>query len=302
MISEDLRGVGQGGDLKAILVPVGGSDADASVFETALALARPLAAHLEFVHVRVTAAGAALHTPHVAFARGAGLASALERLGDKAERRAAAAGRNVADFCARHGIETVDTPRLAPSVTARWRLDEGEPIERLMFHARRHDLTVMARATGLDGLPPDRLEALLLGCGRPLLIAPSGAPRHALGTAMVCWKETRDAARALSAAMPLLARAQRVVVVSVNENAGAPPDALAELVGALGWHGIAADTRVLDRDGRSTADVLFATARACAADLMVMGAYGHRRVREVLFGGCTQSAIETADCPVFLVH
>jgi nucleotide-binding universal stress UspA family protein len=186
--------------------------------------------------------------------------------------------------------------------TARWRLDEGEPIERLLFHARHHDLIVMARAAGLDGLPPDRLETLLLGCGRPLLITPAGAAMHTLGTAMVCWKETRDAARAVSAAMPLLSRARRVVVVSVRENGGAPPDAIAEIVGSLGWHGIAAEACLLERDGRATSAVLSAAARSYAADLMVMGAYGHRHLRQLLFGGCTQSAIEAADCPVFLVH
>jgi nucleotide-binding universal stress UspA family protein len=289
--------------MKTILVPVGGSDADADVFATALALARPLAAHLEFVHVRVTPGEAAVHTPHMEFARGAGLARALEGLREKAERRAAAAGRNVAELCARHGIEMVETPGPAPSVTARWRLDEGcEPIERLVWHARHHDLVVMARPAALDGLPPDRLETLLLQCGRPLLVAPTGIPTTALGTAMVCWKETRDAARAVSAAMPLLAKARRVVVVSVVENGTPVPDALAEVVGALGWNGIAAEAHALERDGRWTADVLSTAARTHGADLMVMGAYGHRRLREVLFGGCTQSAIEGADCPVLMVH
>jgi nucleotide-binding universal stress UspA family protein len=288
--------------MKTILVPVGGSDADAPVLDTALALARPLAAHLDFVHVNVTPGEAAVHTPHVEFARGAGLAKALDTLKEKAERRAATAQRNVARFCGRHGIEITETPRLAPSVTAAWRLDEGEPVERLVFHARHHDLVVMARAAGLDGLPPDRLETLLIACGRPLLVTPAGSAMHGLGTALVCWKETRDAARALSAAMPILAQAQRVVVASVEENGRAPRDALAEVVAALGWHGIAAEGYRVERAGKSTADTLFEAARTHRADLMVMGAYGHRRLAQVLFGGCTQSAIEAAPCPVFLLH
>jgi nucleotide-binding universal stress UspA family protein len=288
--------------MKAILVPVGGSEADASVFETALAVAQPLSAHLEFIHVRVTAAEAVLHTPHVEFASGTGLRSALGNLRDKAERRAAAAKRNVERFCATQGVEMVDAPRLAPSVTASWQPDAGEPMERLMFHARHHDLIVMARPAALDGLPADRLETLLLGCGRPLLIAPAGAPMRALGTAMVCWKETREAARAVTAAIPLMTKARRVVVASVIDNGAPPSEALAELVSRLGWHGISAEARVLEREGRSTASVLSAAARSCGADVMVMGAYGHRHIREVLFGGCTQSAIEAADCSVFLVH
>jgi nucleotide-binding universal stress UspA family protein len=288
--------------MKTILVPVGGGDADAMVLETALAVARPLSAHLEFLHVRVAAAEAVRHTPHADFARGAGLGNALDRLRTRAELRSATAEHNVRDFCARHGIEMVEAPCPAQSVTARWQRDEGEAVQRLLFHARHNDLVVMARPTGLDGLPPDRLESLLMGCGRPLLIAPAEASMRSLDTAMVCWKETRDAARAVSAAMPLLTKARRVVVVSVSEDGEAPSEVVRDVVRGLVWNGIAAEAHVLAREQGTTADTLFAAARTHAADLMVMGAYGHLHLREVLFGGCTQSAIETAQCAVFLVH
>ena len=126
---------------------------------------------------------------------------------------------------------------------------------------------------------------------------------RALDTAMVCWKETRDAARAVSAAMPLLTKARRVVVVSVNEDDGeALSEVVDEIVRELAWNGIAAEAHVLGREQGTTADTLFAAVRTYKADLMVMGAYGHRHLREVLFGGCTQSAIEAAQCTVFLVH
>lgn len=288
--------------MKTILVPVGGSDADAVILKTALAVARPLSAHLEFLHVRVAAADAAVHTPHVEFARGAGLSGALDALASRGKQRSMQAERHVREFCESNGIEMVGTPRVAHSVTARWRLDEGEAMQRLLFHARHSDLIVMARPSGLDGLPPDRLESLLVGCGRPLLVPPTEAPMHAVQVAMVCWKETRDAARAVSAGMPLLAKAGRVVVVSVNEDRGETlSEPVNEIVHELAWNGIAAEANVLDRDGRSTADALFAAARAHNADLMVMGAYGHHRLREAVFGGCTRSAIEGAHCPVFLM-
>jgi nucleotide-binding universal stress UspA family protein len=289
--------------MKTILVPVGGSDADALALETALAAARPLSAHLELLHVRVTAADAAVYTPHLEFARGAGLASALNALGGKCEQRSEAAEKHVRDFCASHAIEVVDAPVRASSVTARWRRESGEAMQRLLFHARHHDLVVMARPTVLDGLPADRLETLVMACGRPVLIAPTGAPMRALDTAMVCWKETADAARAVLAAMPLIARARRVLVVSVREDGSEVlADAVEEVVRELAWNGIAAEPHILARNGRSTADVLFAAAASHGVDLMVMGAYGHRHLREILFGGCTQSAIEGARCPLFLMH
>jgi nucleotide-binding universal stress UspA family protein len=288
--------------MKTILAPVGGSDADGVILETALTVARQLFAHLELLHVRVAAADAAVHTPHVEFARGAGLSSALNALATRGKQRSMQAERHVRDFCESNAIEIVEAPRPARAVTARWCLDEGEAMQRLLFHARHNDLIVMTRPSGLDGLPPDRLESLLIGCGRPLLILPTGASMHALQVALVCWKETRDAARAVSVAMPLLAKAQRVVVVSVKEHGGETlADSVNEVVRELAWNGIAAEAHPLERDGRSTAETLFAAARAQSADLTVMGAYGHHHLRETLFGGCTQSAIEGAHCPVFLM-
>jgi nucleotide-binding universal stress UspA family protein len=292
----------QGLPMRTILVPVGGSDTDHIVFQTAMAVARPLIAHLEFLHVHVGVAEAALHAPHLEFARGAALQNALNDLEQRSETRATAAARNVRESCAHWKVDLVEEPCLSQVVTARWRQEEGDASQRLMFHARHNDLIVMGRPADSDGLPKDRLETLLMGSGRPLLIAPVKAPMAALSTVMVCWKEAPEAARAVSAAMPLLTRAHRVIVVSIRENSDRLQFALNDLVDALAWHGIKADSHVLARDGRSTTEVLFSTALRQQADLMVMGGYGHSHAREVLFGGCTQAAIEAAELPIFLLH
>ena len=278
--------------MKTILVPAGGGDTDQVVFETAMAAARPLAAHLEFLHIHVGVAEAARHTPHIEFASGAALRNALNDLAQRSEGRAVTASDNVREFCARWNVEMIEKPCVSQVVTARWRLEEGDALERLVFHARHNDLVVMGRPTKSDGLPQDRLESLLMACGRPLLIASSSAPKSLLSTVMVCWKEAPDAARAVSAAMPLLTKAERVVLVSVRESADPTAEAVAEIVRQLEWHGINADARVLSLDGRSTAELLAATARECGASLSIMGGYGHRRARELLFGGCTQAVLE----------
>lgn len=113
--------------IKTILVPVAGSDADHDVFETALTVARPLLAHLEFLHVRVRPGEAAHHTPHVDFARGAALRNSLQSLGDAAATRAAKAARHVSEFCARWKIDMVDGPRASHAITARWRQEGATP-------------------------------------------------------------------------------------------------------------------------------------------------------------------------------
>ena len=111
-----------------------------------------------------------------------------------------------------------------------------------------------------------------------------------------------DSARALTSAMPLLKTMRRVVVVSVREGRIPEPGAVDDLVNRLEWHGIDAESRVLSRNGGSTAEVLFSMAQDRRVDLMIIGGYGHSHGREVLFGGCTQAALERATVPVFLMH
>jgi nucleotide-binding universal stress UspA family protein len=288
--------------MKTILVPVSGGDTDAVVLETALAVAQPLAAHLELVHIRLSAAAAALHTPHVGFARGAALRAALDDLAQRGRDRALASARHVREFCARHKVDLVEQPCASATVTARWREEQGDPLERLVLHARHNDLVVMARARKSDGLPSDRIETLLMECGRPLLITPLQGPRSLLGTVMVCWKETPESARALSAAMPLLKKARRVVLAHIGEGDDIAADALDGVVRQLQWHGIEADLWLNPAAGRPTAEILSKVARDCSADLLVMGGYGHRRSRELLFGGCTQAVIDGAGTAVLLLH
>jgi nucleotide-binding universal stress UspA family protein len=289
--------------MRTILVPVGGGETDQVVFDTALAVATPLSAHLEFLHVRIKAGAAAEHAPHVAFARGAALANALDDLKKQGEARARAAGDNVLAFCKASGIDMREEPCAAATpVTARWRMEEGDALQRLVFHARHNDLVVMARARQSDGLPPGRLETLLMTSGRPLLIASSSLPTSLLRTVMVCWKETPQAARALSAALPLLAKAERVVVVGVNETDEPADEGVAAIVHGLRWHGIKAGSRVCAQDGLPTSQRLGRIAGECGATLMVMGGYGRGPTRELLFGGCTQAILEAAEVPVFLLH
>ena len=119
---------------------------------------------------------------------------------------------------------------------------------------------------------------------------------------MVCWKETPDAARAVSAAMPILAKAERVVVAGESEAPNGAAEGVSAIIRELQWHGIAAGSCVCTLDGLSTAHRLVTVAEECGASLLVMGGYGHGRTREVLFGGCTQAALESAELPVFLLH
>ena len=288
--------------MKFVLVPIGGSESDGPVLETALAAARPFAAHVQFLHVRVAVGEAARHTPHVAFARGAALQEALQQLEEEGRSRSTACFQHVHDFCARVNIELCDTPGDQQSVTASCREVEGGALEHILFHARHSDLIVVGRRAKPNGLPAEFLDRLLLESGRPVLIASSTAPQTLTGTVLVCWKESADAARAVTAATPFLARAKRVIFAGVTERSEQTAAAMAEAVRQFAWHGVPVEMQTIAPDGGPVEDLLATAARTSAADLMVMGAYGHSRMREIMFGGCTQSFIRHADRPVLLMH
>src|SRR5207244_1533800 len=118
------------------------------------------------------------------------------------------------DFCVGAKIDICDAPSGARRVSASFREEKDNALERLIFHARHSDLVVMGRGRQTQGLPSETLEQLILHCGRPLLIAASAAPKNLTGTVMVCWKESVNAARSVVAATPLLAKAKRVVFAS----------------------------------------------------------------------------------------
>ena len=184
--------------MKSVLVPIGGSDTDASLFETALAAARPFSSHLNFLHIHVGPGQAAANTPHAEFAMGPALSNALRDFEAQAKARSAAAAQHFRDFCLRSSVEICDVPASAKGVTASWQAEGGHALRRIMFHARHNDLVVVGRAKTANGLPADFLEELLLGCGRPVLIASSapartpGADRHDHG---VLEGERRSGAR-----------------------------------------------------------------------------------------------------------
>jgi nucleotide-binding universal stress UspA family protein len=290
--------------IKTILVPAGGSESDRSIFETALAAAAPLAAHLDFYHVTVDACEAAENTPHVGFAMGAGLVNTLTELRIEEQGRLSAARDQVEIFCRQHGIAIREKPQDHNAISASWCEECGDSRSLIMRRARCSDLIIMGRSHHCNHLPENLLERLLLESGRPILLAPAEATRALDGTVMVCWKDCREAAHAVTAAMPLLRRAVRVVIANVAEGGDDGGLASADrLARQMLWHGVHAATCHVASDRRRTvADALSSKARELEAGVMVMGAYSRSRISELLFGGCTKSFLRAADCAVFLAH
>jgi nucleotide-binding universal stress UspA family protein len=293
--------------IKSILVATGGGASDTAVFETALAAARPVAAHLNFVHLQPRMGDALMNTPYAASAMGIGLLHTVERVKRGIAQRSQAAQQHFEEFCARQHIDIVDRPDHRDRVTANWQELVGDALECLTFAARHHDLMVMGRSHSRPGgLASELAELLMLRSGRPLLLAPAAGRDSITRSILVCWRETTECAHTLAAALPLLAKAERVTLLSVHDNTSSVEDyvraGLDEAAGSLSWHGISADTHFAPANGRPTADILSAAARDYGADLIVMGAYGHSRLHEMVFGGCTQHFVRDETAAVFLAH
>ena len=292
--------------MKSMLVLIGGGQRDPVVFQTALAAARPLSAHLDCLHIHVTP-GQAARGSAVEFASGPALRDALIELQTKSETFSRAAADNIRELCARSMIELCDRgaeanrPSDATGVTASFREETDNALERLTFHARRNALVVMGRAKQTQGLPKDTLERLILRCGRPMLLAGADAPEQ-LDTIMVCWKRSDHSVRAVAAATPLLSRAKRVVFTTVAEPDAEGIKALNKLAEQFARDDVQTDVKIIPPNGRKIPDVLSAAAEECAADLVVMGAYGRARALEFLFGSCTESLMDHSDKPILLLH
>ena len=288
--------------IKSIFVPTSGSDTDDAVFATALAVARPLSAHLDFYHSRLTVCEAAARSTPVQFCVGAALTNALGDLRQEDENLSEKAVNHFDVFCASHGIAVRCAPTIANDVSAILTQETDHSEERLLLNARHSDMVVLGRQRHLDRMPYNLIELLLLGSGRPVRIASTVPPATVMGTIVVGWKETPESARALGAALPLLQAAQRVVLVNIAEERDAAPRELDHLVHRLAWHGIAAESQQITHLSKPTGKHLLRVAEGFGANLLVIGGYGHGPTREAAFGGITRTVIEGADFPVFLLH
>lgn len=173
----------------------------------------------------------------------------------------------------------------------------------LIEHARLHDLTIIP-ADASDGVWCS--EAVIFGSGRPTMVLPAvSRPGWApsIDTVAVAWDFSRAAARAVADALPILEKAKQVRVVTVtNEKIIKTSRSGAELARHLARHGVEITLDVVEAEGRSIGDALEAYIESHDVDLLVMGAYGHSRIREFILGGATLSMISRPPVPVFLSH
>ena len=285
--------------IKTILVPTSGTKADDVALPAALGVARQLGAHLDFLHVREDVTRVAASFGDLAtVAISPELIAEMERSASELE---AAAKARVDQFCKREHLTvgTAAKPALQ-AVSARWFTETGDRAAWLARYAQTSELCVVARPADDDSTMDDLLEAALIDSGRPLYI-PGPVPLVADKVA-IAWKPTREAARAVGAAMPFLDAAKQVVIVTVAEADAADRESVERLVTLLQRHHLQVETQRVAADELPPADRLLRTATASGAKLLVMGGYGHNRLREWVFGGFTRHVLDQAPLPVLMCH
>jgi len=147
------------------------------------------------------------------------------------------------------------------------------------------------------------IDALLYEAGRPVLVVPhAGAITTSYNRVLIAWNGSREAARAVFDALPLILEAEdtEILVVDPSESAQRSGTAGADLAAALVRHGARVKVATEASDGRSVDDVVQARAAVTGADLLVMGAYSHSWLRELLFGGTTRTTLQSTQIPTFM--
>lgn len=195
------------------------------------------------------------------------------------------------------------------SISTEWRAAADFPTDAAVVQSRYADLVVLGQLDPEEPLAPvnnPRPEDIVLSAGRPILTIPYVGRYDAIGQrVLVAWDASREATRALSDAMPLLASASTVTILTIDPATGRTEHG--DIPGAdialhLARHGVNARVEKTASGGIGIGDVLLSRASDLGADLLVMGAYGHSRMRELVLGGATRTVLRSMTLPVFMSH
>lgn len=191
-----------------------------------------------------------------------------------------------------------------PGARAEWRVSEQDAFAAVRLSARYADLVVLGQPEPENGAARAFAEELLLSAGRPLLFVPyAGRFRDAGKRVLVAWNASREAARAVSDALPILAKAQSVEVVAFDpdgDDHGEQPGA--DIALFLARHGVKASAARQSAPDIDVGSQILSRAADANADLIVMGGYGHSRLRELALGGATRTVLESMTVPVLMAH
>jgi nucleotide-binding universal stress UspA family protein len=266
-------------NVRTILVGASGGSPSNGAIELACRVALRFDAHVEGFHAKLDP------LEFIAFSDG-GMGMAIsgdffDRFASDVDALAAKTRASFESAVARHEVARPAGPTgvRPPKATASfaWREEKGNGPALLARRARFFDLIVLGRSDRVVDQPhSDAVEQVLLHSGRPIILAPAEAPPEIASSIVIGWNGSPEAVRAMIAALPFLATARNVLVVTIGDKHA---ESAASVLEYLSWHAITAKHRnVPALAGVGPGEHLLSTARDAEADLLVMGAYGHTQV------------------------
>ena len=277
---------------RTILVPVEQHDLMNSTLETALCLAQKFASYIEGFALRVASPAA--------YAMADAAALTIPKLEQDIAENAKQTRGLFETFMQEHGVPC---GAHTSALSSKWLEDAPGGDLFVGSHGRLFDVIVLGRpGHNPNGSRMGTLEAALFESGRPVLIAPP-SPRPQMGTnVLVAWNCGTEQARTIAFAMPILKRAARVVVLTVEGGAAVPGPTGQQLCHYLQLSGVPAKPLTVGLNGRLTGEAVLEHANALSCDLLIKGAYTQSRLRQFIFGGTTQYILSNATLPVFMAH
>ena len=285
--------------IRTVLTMLEGADSDVVDLAAASQLVKAFPAHVDLLHVRRDARSV---MPMVGEGLSADLIDMVQNQVAEEEEGIAASCRDVfGRWCTSGNIPLVSDPTADGKASGRLVDVTGETASMVAALGKLADLIVLP-APSLDrGGLSSAAEAALYDTGRPVLFSPRTELKSLGKRVSVFWNDTVEASRAAQAAMPFLKQAEVVQITAVDDGS-VDPEMVKAFAASLAWHGINASARLVEADGRSAAVALIDAAWEIEADLIVMGAFSHSRLREMILGGVTRHILQVAGRPVLMMH
>jgi nucleotide-binding universal stress UspA family protein len=209
------------------------------------------------------------------------------------------------ETAAREARAAFDSLRPTHGITTEWRDVDGGLVENVGLHARYADITIIGQSES-DEVERPLPDSLIMDVGRPVLVVPSAGTFDTIGErVIVAWNGSREATRAVHDALPILKKSSRTHVIAINPTGGmAGHGAIpgADICLHLSRHGVNAVCEHIKSEDLNVGQMLLSRAADEDADLIVMGAYGRSRLREMVLGGATRHLLRHMTVPVLLSH
>ena len=284
--------------IKHILVPTTGVDSSGTALGTSLLLGRLFGAHTEALFIKEDLLGVLPAAAEgLAGSIAEDMAADLRREQDNQEKLTRHA---FDDLLAAHKIDYRESSVPMEQPSASWSVARDTIRNEIVRRGGAYDLIVVGRPAPEVRSSP-LVEAALFGTGRPVLVSPPEHPRTIGENILLGWNRSALSVRALQCAMPFLERAPRVSIATVTTGAKPGPSPH-DMSRHLSWHGIKSNVEEIPPDYRSVGEALLDEARDGDCDLLVVGAYSHGRLRELLMGGVTRHVLANSQIPVLMAH